>query len=112
MIHTWKYLERIDQLDTIDQTSAAKTAVIFKHSTTCGISHHAMERLESNWDLDDRQLDFYYLDLLSYRNISNEVANRYGVVHQSPQIIVIRNGTAVYDISHNGITLQTIKNKI
>jgi bacillithiol system protein YtxJ len=112
MIQTWKHLEGINQLDEIDKSSATKTAVIFKHSTTCGISLHAKDKLESKWDLDAKQLDFYYLDLLSYRNISAEVANRYGVVHQSPQIVVIRNAKSVYDISHNGIDLQTLKAKL
>lgn len=112
MIQTWKELESINQLDELDKASATKTAVIFKHSTTCGISLHAKDKLESKWDLDEKQLDFYYLDLLNFRSISNEIASRYNVIHQSPQILVIRNGKSVYDISHNGIDLQTLKAKL
>jgi bacillithiol system protein YtxJ len=112
MIHTWIHLENTDQLDQIDLSSASKTAVIFKHSTSCGTSHHAMDKLVSKWDFNEKQLDFYYLDLLNYRNISSEIASRYGVIHQSPQIIVIRNGTSVYDISHNAISIETLKAKI
>lgn len=112
MIHTWKHLDNIQQLDEIEQSSKTKTTVIFKHSTRCGVSHHAMDKLVSQWDLDDSQLDFYYLDLLNYRNISNEIADRFGVIHQSPQILVIRNGRSIYDISHNGISIDVIKSKL
>ena len=109
MVKTWKILSSLNQLNEIDLSSKTKTAVIFKHSTRCGISLHAMEKLEKNWDVPENQLDFFYLDLLNYRAISNEIGVRYKVVHQSPQIIVIRNGIAVYDISHSGIDLNTLK---
>ena len=109
MIHTWKHLDRIEQLNEIAENSTQKTTVIFKHSTTCGISQHAMHKLVSNWDLEDDQLDFYYLDLLRYRPVSNEVANHFGVIHQSPQILVIKDGKSVYDISHNAISVATLK---
>lgn len=112
MIHTWKNLDDVNQLETIEETSTEKTVVIFKHSTTCGISQHALHKLESAWDIEDGQIDFYYLDLLNHRKISNEIANRFGVIHQSPQILVIKDGKSVYDISHNGISLETLKSKI
>jgi len=112
MIHTWKTLDNINQLDEIIESSSEKTAVIFKHSTTCGISQHAMYKLESAWDIEDGVIDFYYLDLLNYRSVSNETANRFGVVHQSPQILVIKDGKSVYDISHNGISMESLKSHI
>jgi bacillithiol system protein YtxJ len=112
MIHTWKHLEELQQLDEIDQSSTTKTAVIFKHSTRCGTSHHAMDKLVSEWGFEEKQLDFFYLDLLNYRSLSDEIADRYSVVHQSPQIIIIRNGKSIYNISHNGINLQTIKDRL
>lgn len=113
MIHTWKNLNQIDQLHTIDETSNHKPVIVFKHSTRCGISHHAMEKLVQDWDkIENENLDFYYLDLLNHRNISNEIADRYGVIHQSPQIVLIKNGRSVYDISHSGISINTIKSKL
>ena len=101
----WKMLTDISQLDEIDQTSKEKTVVIFKHSTTCGISAGAKSRLEMNWTGLEVEIDFYYLDLLSYRPISNEIASRYGVRHESPQIIVINNSKASYDTSHHRISV-------
>lgn len=112
MIHTWKHLETEGQLDEINETSKTKTVAVFKHSTRCGISLHALDKLTSAWDISDKELDFYYLDLLNYRNLSNEVANRYDIIHQSPQLIIIRNGKAVYDISHSAISLEVLKKKI
>jgi bacillithiol system protein YtxJ len=112
MIQTWKQLELENQIDAINETSKTKTVAIFKHSTRCGISLHALDKLASSWDISDKELDFYYLDLLNFRNISNEVAKKYGVIHQSPQLIIIRNGKAVYDISHSAISLELLKKKL
>ena len=104
-ISDWKMLTDLSQLDEIDELSKDKTVVIFKHSTTCGISAGAKSRLEMDWTSLDGDVVFYYLDLLAYRPISNEIASRYGVRHESPQIIVINGGTASYDTSHHRISV-------
>lgn len=109
MVNTWKNLTEEKQFEEIDKTSKTKTVVLFKHSTRCGTSFHAKDRLESNWSFTENDLDFYYLDLLSYRNLSNEIASRYQVVHQSPQIIIIKNANAVYNTSHNAISNEIIR---
>ena len=101
----WKMLTDISQLDEIDNLSMEKTVVIFKHSTTCGISAGAKSRLEMDWTSLEGDVAFYYLDLLSYRPISNEIASRYSVRHESPQIIVINNGAATHDSSHHRISV-------
>ncbi len=108
----WKMLDSIKQLDEIDALSKEKTVVIFKHSTTCGISAGAKNRLESDWPKLEGDIAFYYLDLLSYRPISNEIASRYGVRHESPQIIVINNGNAVHDSSHHRISVGDLNSAI
>ncbi len=104
-ISDWKMLTDISQLDEIDNLSMEKTVVIFKHSTTCGISAGAKSRLEMDWTSLEGDVAFYYLDLLSYRPISNEIASRYSVRHESPQIIVINNGAATHDSSHHRISV-------
>jgi len=98
----WKQLTTIDQLNAIEQLSKGKTQVIFKHSTRCGISRMVMNQFISAFDID-ANLDLYYLDLLSFRDVSNEVGYKFQVMHQSPQLLVIKNGVAVAHASHGGI---------
>ena len=98
----WKALTHLSQLDEIEQFSKTKTQVIFKHSTRCGISTMVMNQFVSAYDID-ADLDLYYLDLLNYREVSNEVGFKFQVLHQSPQLLVIRNGTTVAHASHGAI---------
>ena len=78
---------------------------VFKHSTRCSISSMAKNRVEREWNLD---FPIYYLDLIKYRSISNLIAAKSGVEHQSPQLIVFQNGLPVYDASHSGIAVSEI----
>lgn len=98
----WKQLTTVDQLNTIEKLSKGKTQVIFKHSTRCGISKMVMNQFVSAFDVDVN-LDLYYLDLLSYREVSNEAGFKFQVMHQSPQLLIIKNGVAVAHASHGGI---------
>ena len=98
----WIALNSIDQLDTIAKQSQGKTQLIFKHSTRCGISRMVMNQFVAAYDLD-LNADLYYLDLLSYRDVSNEVGYKFEVMHESPQLLVIRNGVVVEHASHGGI---------
>ena len=108
----WKRLEDIDQLNQIDEDSKSKPVVLFKHSTSCGISAMTKYKLEKSWDLAPEEVDFYYLDLLALRPISNHIADKYRVIHQSPQIIILKNGEVVYHTSHHMISLGIIKEHI
>lgn len=102
-------LTDINQLNEIGTASAARPVLLFKHSTSCGISRTALDRLRRAWtDADNRSHTVYYLDLLRYRAVSNAVAERYGITHESPQALVIRNGRCVYDASHFAITYAAI----
>lgn len=103
-------IRSMDELDKAEKASFEKPVVLFKDSVTCGISASAKHRLFDLEITDDFQ--FYYLDLLSFRNVSNEIANRYGVIHQSPQVIVLRNGKTVYDTSHHAINSETLSNQL
>jgi bacillithiol system protein YtxJ len=102
----WIALTNAEALDDIQQKSAEKKQVIFKHSTTCSISKMALARLERSDVPTD--IDFYFLDLLQYRSISNEIAERFSVKHESPQVLIIKNGECVYDESHNAISMEEI----
>ncbi len=109
-IHTeWKELTSEEQLEQIIKDSHQKPIAIFKHSTRCGISTRAKFLLEEDWDIQPDALDFYYLDLLAHRPVSNKIAELTEVQHQSPQVILIKNGEAVYDESHHDITVKELK---
>ena len=77
---------------------------VFKHSTRCSISRAVCRDLNAEWDLSPELVPFYYLDLLAYRSVSDAIAQRFGVVHQSPQLIIIRDGKAVFSETHNHIS--------
>lgn len=109
MIH-WIPLQRPEQLDTIVADSHSRPQVIFKHSTRCSVSSMVLNRLER--DDQPSSMDFYLLDLLSYRPISNDIAERFHVHHESPQIIIIKNGEAIFDESHLAIQMDEIASYI
>ncbi|MFK7832537.1 MAG: bacillithiol system redox-active protein YtxJ [Winogradskyella sp.] len=98
----WQPLVNVSQLNTITERSKTKTQIVFKHSTRCGISSMVMKQFVSAYDLD-ANADLYYLDLLSYREVSNEVGYKFQVMHQSPQLLVLRNGVVVAHASHGAI---------
>lgn len=98
----WIPLQLASQLDEMVAISDQKPALIFKHSTRCSVSRFALKQFENEYALDDK-IDAYFLDLLEYRDISNEIASRFGVYHQSPQLLLIKNGQSVYDASHDAI---------
>lgn len=98
----WINLNSLSQLNEIEEKSKTKTQIIFKHSTRCGISRMVMNQFVEAYDVD-ANLDLYYLDLLSYRNVSNEVGYQFQVMHESPQLLVIKNGVTVAHASHGGI---------
>lgn len=106
----WIPLNSGDELENLIQLSDQKPQVIFKHSTRCSISSMAKNRLERGEA--PTETSFYYLDLISYRSLSNIIAERFGVVHESPQVLVIKNGQCVYDESHSGIDLEEIKEQL
>ena len=98
----WIPLTHLGQLDEIAAFSNQKPIIIFKHSTRCSISRFALKQFENEYALEDK-VDAYFLDLIEYRDVSNEIANRFQVVHQSPQLLLIKNGQSVYDASHSDI---------
>ncbi|HEX2534399.1 MAG TPA: bacillithiol system redox-active protein YtxJ [Chitinophagaceae bacterium] len=102
----WIHLTDEEQLKGIVAKSQAKPQVIFKHSTRCSISAVALQRLQKAQQ--PAELDFYYLDLIAYRSLSNRVAETFGVHHESPQVLVIRDGACVYDESHLSISMNEI----
>lgn len=106
----WHQLNQMEQLDNIMKESSSKPVVIFKHSTRCGISRAVLKMFERKYSYSDDQLKLYYLDLLQNRDISNEIAARLKIHHESPQLIVLKDGKAVYNTSHHSIEAELLEN--
>lgn len=106
----WITLTNDTQLEEIKERSKTKPQIIFKHSTRCSISSVAKNRLERSAPLPDA--DFYYLDLIQHRTISGKIAEDFSVYHESPQILLIKNGECVYDESHSGISMDEITEQV
>ncbi|MEZ7514395.1 bacillithiol system redox-active protein YtxJ [Flavobacterium frigidarium] len=107
----WEPLNHIDQLNEIIAESKDKPVAIFKHSTRCSISRMALKQFENEFDFPEKVTP-YFLDLIAFREISNDIASRFGVQHQSPQLILIKNGKAVYNTSHSDIDAAVLKAKV
>jgi len=105
----WKVLNNLDQLESFLEQSKQNPIAIFKHSTRCSLSSMVKSRLERSWEFTDEEIEIYYLDLLSYRDISNEIARYFSVEHQSPQLILLSDGEVVYHASHSEIDVISIK---
>ena len=102
----WHPITSIDQLEQIKVASFTTPQVIFKHSTTCSISRMALDRFERATSPEN--VDFHYLDLLNNRPISNAIAELFQVHHESPQVLLIKQGECIYDESHYGIMMDEL----
>ncbi|MFT5964978.1 MAG: bacillithiol system protein YtxJ [Flavobacterium sp.] len=108
---SWNNLTDLGQLDEIMALSKDKPVAIFKHSTRCSVSRMALKQFENEFDLSDK-ITAYFLDLIAYRDVSNEIMNRFGVQHQSPQLILIKDGKAIYSATHSDIDAGVLKTKV
>ena len=107
----WIPLTDLGQLNEIMELSHQQPVAIFKHSTRCSISRMALKQFENEFDLEGNVTP-YYLDLLNHRDISQEIATRFEVYHQSPQLLLIKEGKSIYDASHSDIDAVVLKEKI
>jgi bacillithiol system protein YtxJ len=109
----WNKLSRLEQIQQIKSESKNTPVLIFKHSTRCNISRASLDRLERNWkDEEVSQVRLYFLDLFSYRMISDLIADEFGVEHESPQVMVIKNEKSTFDKSHFEIDYHQIREAI
>lgn len=108
----WERLTSVNQLKEVIKGSADKPVLLFKHSTRCNISSMALNGFTRNWSGTPEDIDIYYLDLLNYRDVSNAMATETGVLHQSPQVIVLKNKEVVYTATHSGIDARAALNSI
>jgi bacillithiol system protein YtxJ len=105
----WISLQELKQLDDISAESKERPVLIYKHSTRCNVSRTAFDRLIRKWNPDAAgEATVYFLDLLEHRDISSAIAERFGVEHQSPQVLIISKGRSVLDLSHFEIDFDQI----
>jgi len=108
----WISLTSVEQLLEIEENSKTKPQLIFKHSTTCGISRMVIRTFTDTFEYTPDEVDVYYLDLHAYRDVSNETGYKFQVLHQSPQLLIIKNGIAVAHASHGGINDMSLSNLV
>ena len=101
---SWTPLVSVEDIDTIKEISKNQSVLIFKHSTGCGISRMVIKQFESLFNEENKQLKVYYLDLLNFREVSSKLSEDFRVIHESPQLLVIKNEISVYNASHYEIT--------
>lgn len=102
----WNIIENETQLNNLIELSYTKPQAIFKHSTRCSISTMAKSRIDRS---DVPAIDFYYLDLIAHRELSNTISEKFSVQHKSPQILLIKNGECIFDESHTAIDIDELK---
>jgi len=100
----WIPLESADQVKEIKQQQGY--SIIFKHSIRCATSLMAKRRLEMDKDNLPDGLPLYFLDLLRHRDISNQIVHDFQVHHESPQLLVIKDGECILDQSHGSISME------
>ncbi len=105
----WIPLISEHQLEDIRKLSSQQDQLIFKHSTRCSISSMAKNRLERAVPAN---VQFHFLDLIKYRSISNKIETEFDVSHESPQVLLIRDGKCIYDESHSGISMEEIEQQV
>ncbi len=106
----WNKIKSMADLEEATKQSENEKVLLFKHSTRCSVSSMALNRLERSWkDAEMEGLKPYFLDLIAHRDISAEIADKFGVRHESPQVLVIENGECVYHNSHMGISYNELK---
>lgn len=109
---SWNHLSSLQQLQEAIQNSDSTPVVLFKHSTRCGVSSMALNRLDSSEDLAKSSANFYFIDLLAFREISQAVSEEFHIQHESPQLIIVKNGQARYHASHSDIRPNTLLEQI
>lgn len=102
----WKNITDISQVSEIKQQSGY--SLIFKHSTRCSVSSMAKKRFELDWSAIPEGTELYFLDLISYRDISAQIAETFQVHHESPQILLIKDGDCILDASHSDISAEEV----
>ncbi len=105
----WTALSTEGELNELIESSDTLLVCIFKHSTRCSISTMVRSRLENGWKAENDNTIFYYLDVLKHRELSDRIADKFSITHQSPQLIILKNGNVAHHSSHTSISAEVIE---
>lgn len=109
----WLQITRTEDIDAVKNASKEKYAIIFKHSTGCSGSKMALSRFEKKWkDEEMTNLYPYFLDLLAHREVSNKITEEFGVRHESPQLLLIKDGKCIYNASHHFLDYEELQKRL
>ncbi|MDT0676002.1 bacillithiol system redox-active protein YtxJ [Autumnicola musiva] len=108
----WNDLTSAEQLEEIERESTERPVAILKHSTRCGISRMVLKQFEGDYKDDYDNVKLYFFDLLKHRDVSNEIASRFNVQHESPQLIILQNGNVVHHSSHQSIQVDNLNSYV
>ncbi len=101
--------EQLAEIDELSNKPHLVGVLIFKHSTRCSVSHFVYKGFLREWRYENEEFPVYFLDLLKHRDVSNEIASRYQVIHQSPQILFIKNGACAGNASHSSVSVKQVE---
>jgi bacillithiol system protein YtxJ len=103
-------IEDLDELNSALEQSASTPVLLFKHSVTCGISARADRQMNKLLSSNPPENALYRLIIVQHaRTVSNTIASQLGVPHESPQVIIVRNGKTVWTASHDDITADNVR---
>lgn len=108
----WKILDSREQFSELLASATQPVFAVFKHSTRCSISVMSKNRIERKWDVLPENFDLYFVDLLTYRPLSDAIADELNVEHESPQLLLIAGGECIYHSSHSEISVELLAEKI
>lgn len=109
----WQQINSIPDWEKLveeSKSSADEVVAVFKHSTRCPISSMVKNRLESSWGEENPDLPIFLVDLIRNREVSNQIASSLGVIHESPQLILIKGGKQIFNASHTSINSKSAAN--
>ncbi|MDZ5472550.1 bacillithiol system redox-active protein YtxJ [Bacillus sp. 31A1R] len=100
-----KKIDSVEEFEALIENE--KNVLLVKHSLTCPISHAAFEEYESFVE-ENAEFNNYYLAVQDSRPLSNYIAEKFQIKHESPQALLFSNGEVVWHASHWKITYSSL----
>jgi len=104
--------QRIEDLDRLLDQTAERPLLLFKHSLTCGTSAEALDELIDHLNEDKLDARYAIVTVQSHRELSNAVSARLGIRHETPQVLLIRDGRVIWSASHFRVTAAAVQSAI